>query len=134
MSNIEFRVWDMEIGDGYMDYDTYDEYINGEGNIFELEEESYGCMGTQNLMKDITNKKSVMRYTGIKDKDNVKIFEDDIVKFLHWKPKQIVYCDKNFAGFSLKGTDLLLTTREAKRMKVIGNIYETPERINKFEE
>jgi uncharacterized phage protein (TIGR01671 family) len=72
----------------------------------------------------------LMQFTGILDKNGKEIYEGDIVLFSDWKPKVIAFKDKSFAGFTLKNTDLFLTTYDSERMEVIGNIYENPDLLN----
>lgn len=69
----------------------------------------------------------LLEFTGLKDKNGVEIFEGDILKFSDWKPKEVVYLDKDFAGFSLKGTDLWLMQYDMDKAEIIGNIYKNPE-------
>jgi hypothetical protein len=73
---------------------------------------------------NVTEHFHIRRFTGLKDSNNNDIFEGDLVQFLDWKPKEIVFQDKAFAGYTLKGTDLFLTTYDAINMTVIGNVYQ----------
>jgi YopX protein len=70
----------------------------------------------------------LMQYTGLRDKNNVSIFEKDIVRFSDWSPKLVVWSAPRYA---LEGTLYLLNDYENKEMEVIGNIYENPTLINK---
>lgn len=53
-----------------------------------------------------------------------RIYEGDRVQFKDWKPKVVVYAEKNFAGFTLEGTDLFLTDYDAEYMVIFGHIYD----------
>ena len=107
MREIKFRAWDID------------------GKIM--------CFGQVALdaipLAEINPEVKIMQYTGLLDRTGKEIYEGDIVKFGNWKPKEIVYYYKNFAGFSLKDTDCWLLDYDTKEMEVIGNIYENPELI-----
>ena len=68
----------------------------------------------------------IREYTGLTDKNGKEIYEGDIVEYKTRKPKEVINKDNNFAGFSLKNTDLFLMDYDTKEMEIIGNIYENP--------
>ncbi len=74
------------------------------------------------------------QYTGLRDKNNVEIYEGDIVRcFPDDDPKEVVYCaDRNYTAFDLVpdiGADSngLSYAMAEGQVEVIGNIYENPE-------
>jgi len=89
----------------------------------------------------------MMRYVGVYDKEGVGIYEGDIVEYTissgyHYNKifYGVVSYDNRNAAFTLgdgprnsRGKKTVLFTR-AKNKRVIGNIYENPELLQKVEE
>lgn len=74
----------------------------------------------------------LMQYTGLKDKNGVKIFEGDIVKNIYTDLKYKVFWDDENVCYRLELIDndldyVELNIREAGMIEVIGNIYENKE-------
>ena len=90
----------------------------------------------------------IMRYTGLKDKNGIEIYEGDIVlidigdSFLEIKQQCVVKYDDMNASFCFEtnnGNKIYLTRLGnpdffiKNKVEVIGNIYENPELFGAFE-
>ena len=81
----------------------------------------------------------LMLYTGLKDKNDKKIFEGDIVNVYHtwWGDGKIswrarIQWNEESAGFRLVDKESSIGMLWcSSRVKVIGNIYENPELLEK---
>ena len=77
----------------------------------------------------------LMQYTGIKDKNDVEIYEGDLVKILDNVNETICEVRFEYGGHILKNRDLReeLLYLEERFMEVVGNIYENPELLELLE-
>lgn len=80
---------------------------------------------------------TVGQFTGLTDRNGVKIFEGDIVEYsnVNYEIKYI----EGFAAFSLRSVDNMnyapcITTNTVPRMSVIGNIHENHELLEERNE
>ena len=119
MKEIKFRVWDNDLE--IMSYSNTDIFITFSNDGI--------CIGYE--IDDEIDDYELMQYIGIKDKNGKEIYEGDIVKFFEYKvidnivlPEEIVII-KDIR----EGCDAL---RPSQYMEVIGNIYENPELLEKY--
>lgn len=106
----EFRVWDKR----RKEYSSSSGFLDSEGNYYD---ERIETGEPQN--KDFI----VEQYTGLKDINGNKIFEDDIVRNEHEKT-----CVVNFKeGSFLVGDFYFGSIGAGMGLEIIGNIHENPE-------
>ena len=80
---------------------------------------------------------NLMQYTGLKDKNGVEIYEGDIVRPLEHSNYVVKWYNEESGGVSTYGYYMEVTGMpdvvasinpiQAKKLEVIGNIYENPE-------
>jgi len=113
---IKFRVWDKEM----IDWE-------------DIKSMSINNPTTHNL-GHMFNKKELMQYTNLKDKNDVEIYEGDIVKCVLGKySEEYLYKEAFLYGQDGKHVIREISIPEVYQerfpdgMEVIGNIYENPE-------
>ena len=125
MKDIKFRAWDSNMkrttSTGRMMYFTLEEAIHGQ-----LMDEC-GCC-------DIDEHHKIMRFVGLKDKNNKEIYEEDILQPHRFNtdiklvPVIVRYCDHEFVADSkFGGGTNWLKYIDLNDVQVIGNIFENPE-------
>jgi len=123
MKEIKFRAWD-----------------NQEQKMFFPSRIDFDCDGAtimcgKNYCNDdlefdwFGNSKTLMQYTGLKDKNGVEIYEGDIMVYDKLSPSYyVVKCIDN--SFVLDGNVTFVERLYFKEREVIGNIYENKELLN----
>ena len=136
MRPIKFRVWDIKNKKFIYEYDACHKRlaISFDGKVY------HG--GYDDVLS--TSDYIVQQYTGLKDKNGKEIYEGDIIHYLfdgasYPKEAQDKYLtcvyDSDFGGFCFDDADSSYYWAEVRGyMEVIGNIFETPELLDKPKE
>ncbi len=112
MREIKFRAWD---GKRMLDNPTF-EFFN------------HGRDGRAVMMADENENVEIMQYTGLKDKNGKEIYEGDVVEGQKdFYPRSVIGFEDG--SFVIKQTPLAKWKVSHFELKVIGNIYESPELI-----
>jgi uncharacterized phage protein (TIGR01671 family) len=135
MRELKFRAWDKEYNYMIEPDDIHPrvmyECITGDGKVLEVNE-SNSYMGTETTYEDITDKRILMQYVGIKDIHGKEVYEGDVLPYRN----VVTYVDGSDSanlgmevGFYAQRDNFeswrLLEVGE--ELEVLGNIYENPE-------
>ena len=115
MREVRFRAWNKRTAMMEEDF-----YIHSNGSQYDLAERNYDTPHIEIEKVEL----EIMRYTGIKDKDGVRIFEGDIVRYFRNELAVIVYRNGGVDIRSLSWRDCEPLQRRLGEIEVIGNIYE----------
>lgn len=124
---MEYRVWDMTYGGGYMDYSP-DGYITYDGNVVEVESENISWGGIDYTINEITENVIVMMYVQMKDINDEKIFVSDIIEDNDGNKMEVIF-DSGHTMIkpynSNKSPEMMFKDDIEKRgYKVVANIYQ----------
>ena len=125
---IEFRWKDIDTGKWIYGRLLADDVIVPSGQEFGV------CSNRieDDLMAYIVDPETVGQYTGLKDKNNVKIFEGDIVRIIEEDENTVVKWDERGAAFKTVWSRVSAGASFYENLwyddiEVIGNIYDNPE-------
>jgi uncharacterized phage protein (TIGR01671 family) len=129
MRTIKFRAWDKKEKEMYFYGDYGFVGFAGSCHVLCFEETPTGYID-EDYQEDKKNDLELMQFTGLLDKNGKEIWEGDIVKDMSGDNRDITF---EVGGFWCKYPNggHYLPSREFS--EVIGNIYETPELLNKEE-
>lgn len=133
MREIKFRgksiysINEYGISKGQWVYGFYFQEAEDTNDGFSFEYNSYIRMSYGDYFVDIQiDEKSVGQYTGLKDANDVEIYEGDIIKYNRGNNIELLVVEwcKNYATFVFGHIKVEFALRYGE---VIGNIYENPE-------
>ncbi len=131
MREIKFRVWNG--GEMLENEDLCLIRHSTDNTMFPLKLDAIGAYGIE-CSKIITEKKILMQYTGLKDKNGKEIYEGDILRSWDNDLYEVESCIGGFQlqtykelknGGAVKGSVYIFSAINKENCEVIGNIYES---------
>lgn len=136
MREFKFRVWDKENNQFFQP--VYEAY---KGKVEELSIGLYGDLQMRTFKHAsiheslFPNRFVLQQYTGLNDKNNVEIFEGDIIETILKEDNcgssidEVIFTNGCFVSHDREGLldNIVLSDNEIKELRVLGNIYENPE-------
>ena len=130
---IKFRIWDKTFKKFLKDDYESKNVIDRDGNLFMyVLSETFRDLYFYKLLKNI----EISEYTGLKDKNDKKIYEGDILKYnfpyngslKYISPVTYLETQASFGVIDFYGNNIPLYNITANNyFEVVGNIYENPE-------
>ncbi len=129
MRTIEFRGQRIENQEWVFGY-----YYSECGNPYIIEDCQKETLLNRNT-PHLINPETLGQYTGLKDNNNVKIYEGDIILIFDMFKHEVVFkngsygymVDDGFVSFSSNKSNLGASYANLDKVKVIGNIHQNPE-------
>jgi uncharacterized phage protein (TIGR01671 family) len=152
MEQIKFRGKRKDNGEWIYGY-----FVMIKNAYFIIEHEDNLCFGdmyssdlVDMFSSNIVNPDTIGQYTGTKDKNDVEIYENDIIEFsykdtnyivkIFWDKNDLTYkieylskSNLNFCNFATLYKSQKKSALEKSKIKVIGNIYDNPELLQEKE-